>query len=58
MQLGSGGDGSPELMTCTRCGMARPFDETLPYVSQVAAFLTGHDCLPVVAVEAGGPAPS
>lgn len=37
-------DGEPRIVKCLRCGLEGPFDPTLPYVSQMAAFMTGHNC--------------
>ena len=36
------------VMRCNRCGTVSPFDPTLPYVKQVAAFTTGHACVIVL----------
>ena len=37
-------EGQPTAMACERCGVVVPFDATLPYVKQTAAFDTGHPC--------------
>ncbi len=38
-------DGEPVAMRCTACGEVAQFDETLPYVNQTSAFITGHECV-------------
>lgn len=44
VQLSEDVDGQPTVMTCEQCGASAPFDASLPYVKQIAAFDTGHRC--------------
>lgn len=48
VELQHEGDGDPVRMRCQRCGTEAPFDLTLPYVNQVASFITGHNCVVVL----------
>lgn len=45
-------DDEPRLVRCLRCGAEGPFDAKLPYVNQMASFITGHDCLVVLPPDA------
>ena len=36
--------GEPFAVVCGCCGETSSFDAGLPFVNQVAAFLTGHPC--------------
>ena len=40
--------GEPVMQTCQGCGSTSTFDATLPFVNQMASFITGHECWYVI----------